>query len=48
MQGYNPVDQSNLTRQEEIDEKLDTNAKFILESAMSANDEDIVQNLKTA
>ena len=47
LQGYNPVDPNNLTRQEEIDEQLDANAKFILESAMSANDEDIVRNLKT-
>ena len=37
-----------MTRQEEIDEQLDANAKFILEGAMTANDEDIVQNLKTA
>ena len=48
MQGYNPVDPNNLTRQEEIDEQLDANAKFILEGAMSANDEDIVRNLRTA
>ena len=47
LQGYNPVDPSNLTRQEEIDEQLDANAQFILESAMSVNDEDIVRNLKT-
>ena len=48
LQGNNPVDPSNLTRQEEIDEQLEANTKFILESAMSANDEDIVRNLKTA
>ena len=47
LQGYNPVDPNNLTRQKEIDEQLDANAKFILESAMSANDEDIGWNLKT-
>ena len=47
LNGYNPVDPTNLTRQEEIDEQLDANAKYILESAMTANDEDQVRNLKT-
>jgi len=47
LHGFNPVDPNNLTKQEEIDEQLDANAKFILESAMTANDEDHVRNLKT-
>ena len=47
LHGFNPVDPNNLTKQEEIDEQLDANAKYILESAMTANDEDHVRNLKT-